>query len=68
MFILSFTSVEWLILDECDKLFEDGVTGFKDQVHTYNFYYTLNVLCVRLMRYLLPVLIRILSEAYSVLH
>ena len=32
----SNTSVEWLILDECDKLFEDGVTGFKDQV-TYVF-------------------------------
>ncbi|XP_019850917.1 PREDICTED: probable ATP-dependent RNA helicase DDX52 isoform X2 [Amphimedon queenslandica] len=25
-------NVEWLILDECDKLFEDGVTGFKDQI------------------------------------
>ena len=28
------SSVEWLILDECDKLFEDGETGFKDQVLT----------------------------------
>ena len=28
----SNTSVEWLILDECDKLFEDGMTVFKDQV------------------------------------
>ena len=40
----SNTSVEWLILDECDKLFEDGVTGFKDQV-TYVFFIcnTINV-------------------------
>ena len=25
-------SVEWLILDEADKLFEDGKLGFRDQV------------------------------------
>ena len=25
-------SVEWLILDESDKLFEDGDKGFKNQV------------------------------------
>lgn len=25
-------SVEWLILDEADKLFEDGPSGFKEQV------------------------------------
>jgi len=25
-------SVEWLILDEADKLFEDGTLGFRDQV------------------------------------
>ena len=25
-------SVEWLVLDEADKLFEDGYSGFKDQV------------------------------------
>jgi len=24
--------VEWLILDEADKLFEDGTLGFRDQV------------------------------------
>ena len=30
---LSF-SVEWLILDEADKLFEDGERSFKDQVRT----------------------------------
>jgi hypothetical protein len=26
--------VEWLIVDESDKLFEEGKTGFRDQVHT----------------------------------
>ncbi len=26
--------MEWLILDEADKLFEDGPSGFKDQVAT----------------------------------
>ena len=25
-------SVEWLILDEADKLFEDGTLGFRNQV------------------------------------
>ena len=25
-------SVEWLVLDEADKLFEDGELGFRDQV------------------------------------
>ena len=29
---LSGCSVEWLILDEADKLFEDGTLGFRDQV------------------------------------
>jgi len=24
--------VEWLVIDESDKLFEDGKTGFRDQV------------------------------------
>ena len=24
--------MEWLILDEADKLFEDGASGFKEQV------------------------------------
>ena len=24
--------VEWLVVDESDKLFEDGVAGFRDQV------------------------------------
>lgn len=27
-------SVEWLVLDEADKLFEDGELGFRDQVAT----------------------------------
>ena len=27
-----FSSVEWLVVDESDKLFEDGETGFRDQV------------------------------------
>ncbi|XP_029638074.1 probable ATP-dependent RNA helicase DDX52 [Octopus sinensis] len=30
--ILSLSSVEWLIIDESDKLFEDGKTGFRDQL------------------------------------
>lgn len=25
-------SVEWLVIDECDKLFEAGAQGFRDQV------------------------------------
>ena len=28
-------SVEWLVIDESDKLFEDGETGFRDQVGMY---------------------------------
>ncbi|GAB1598038.1 probable ATP-dependent RNA helicase DDX52 [Argonauta hians] len=30
--VLSLSSVEWLIIDESDKLFEDGKTGFRDQL------------------------------------
>ena len=30
--VLLFLSVEWLIVDESDKLFEDGKTGFRDQL------------------------------------
>lgn len=26
--------VEWLVVDESDKLFEDGKTGFRDQLAT----------------------------------
>lgn len=26
------SSVEWLIVDEADKLFEEGTRGFKDQL------------------------------------
>jgi ATP-dependent RNA helicase DDX52/ROK1 len=29
---ISLINVEWLIFDECDKLFEDGITGFKEQI------------------------------------
>ncbi|XP_064391841.1 probable ATP-dependent RNA helicase DDX52 [Halichondria panicea] len=29
---ISLSSVEWLVLDEADKLFEDGDFGFRDQV------------------------------------
>ena len=29
---IDLTSVEWLIVDESDKLFEDGKTGFRDQL------------------------------------
>ena len=31
-FLLLFLSVEWLVVDESDKLFEDGKTGFRDQL------------------------------------
>ena len=27
-----FSSLEWLIVDESDKLFEEGMRGFRDQV------------------------------------
>lgn len=27
-----FYSVEWLIVDEADKLFEDGIRGFREQL------------------------------------
>lgn len=30
--------VEWLILDEADKLFEEGKDGFRDQVYTLGQY------------------------------
>uniref|UniRef100_H2V3E7 Probable ATP-dependent RNA helicase DDX52 n=1 Tax=Takifugu rubripes TaxID=31033 RepID=H2V3E7_TAKRU len=29
---LDLSSVEWLVVDESDKLFEDGKTGFRDQL------------------------------------
>uniref|UniRef100_A0A8C9ILW5 Probable ATP-dependent RNA helicase DDX52 n=1 Tax=Piliocolobus tephrosceles TaxID=591936 RepID=A0A8C9ILW5_9PRIM len=29
---IDLTSVEWLVVDESDKLFEDGKTGFRDQL------------------------------------
>lgn len=29
---ISLTNVEWLIVDEADKLFEDGMRGFRDQL------------------------------------
>lgn len=29
---IDLTSVEWLVVDESDKLFEDGRTGFRDQL------------------------------------
>eukprot|EP00069_Balaena_mysticetus_P020540 bmy_02876T0 len=31
---IDLTSVEWLVVDESDKLFEDGKTGFRDQLAT----------------------------------
>ena len=30
--MLLIVSVEWLVVDESDKLFEDGETGFRQQV------------------------------------
>lgn len=32
--ILTLSTVEWLVIDESDKLFEDGKTGFRDQLGT----------------------------------
>jgi len=32
--LLSLDKVEWLVVDEADKLFEAGVTGFRDQLAT----------------------------------
>jgi len=32
--LLNLQKVEWLIIDEADKLFEAGVTGFRDQLAT----------------------------------
>ena len=32
---LTVCSVEWLVLDESDKLFEDGTLGFRDQVSMF---------------------------------
>lgn len=34
MFWVLLFSVEWLIVDESDKLFEDGKTGFREQLAT----------------------------------
>lgn len=31
-FIFLLNSVEWLIIDESDKLFETGIRGFRDQL------------------------------------
>ncbi|XP_072517973.1 probable ATP-dependent RNA helicase DDX52 [Salminus brasiliensis] len=31
---VDLSSVEWLVVDESDKLFEDGKTGFRDQLAT----------------------------------
>ncbi|XP_073680378.1 probable ATP-dependent RNA helicase DDX52 [Garra rufa] len=31
---ISLSSVEWLVVDESDKLFEDGKTGFREQLAT----------------------------------
>lgn len=28
-----FSSIEWLIIDEADKLFEDGSRSFRDQLN-----------------------------------
>lgn len=30
--ILIFFSVEWLVIDEADKLFEEGIRGFREQL------------------------------------
>ena len=30
--LIFFCSVEWLIVDEADKLFEEGIRGFREQL------------------------------------
>ena len=32
--LLTLDKVEWLVVDEADKLFEAGVTGFREQLAT----------------------------------
>jgi len=32
--IVFLNSIEWLVIDESDKLFETGVRGFRDQLAT----------------------------------
>lgn len=32
IFLFYFYSVEWLIVDEADKLFEEGIRGFREQL------------------------------------
>ena len=32
--LISLGKVEWLVVDEADKLFEAGVTGFREQLAT----------------------------------
>ena len=32
--LISLNKVEWLVVDEADKLFEAGVTGFREQLAT----------------------------------
>lgn len=32
IFVFYFYSVEWLIVDEADKLFEEGIRGFREQL------------------------------------
>ena len=36
MITLVVYSVQWLVIDESDKLFEDGKTGFREQVCNVN--------------------------------
>lgn len=42
MYYHCYFRVEWLVIDESDKLFEDGKTGFRDQVH-----FALKILCMK---------------------
>lgn len=42
MYYHCFFRVEWLVIDESDKLFEDGKTGFRDQVH-----FAIKILCIK---------------------
>ena len=40
--MVAMTSVEWLVMDECDRLFEDGKNGFKTELGIIYRYCLLN--------------------------
>lgn len=32
LYVLALSSIQWLVIDEADKLFEDGSRSFRDQL------------------------------------